>query len=165
MKRHLCYLCPEMIVLRLYIDGLSEWKKERMASELRQTPHPVVFQRGKPGQPLFQPLAAHLTPERPPLAMFLTERSWLVFHLLDIDMVHINWLTLPPSACHGTSSKHTPISDFPSGHAGYQRCCRVGSEGRARICTHGQGARRYRQCETSCHRSPRTCCKSLQAKP
>ena len=56
------------------------------------------FQRGKPGQPLFQPIAAHLTHKRPSRAMFITERSWLIFHLLDVDMVHMHWLTLPPSA-------------------------------------------------------------------
>ena len=35
--------------------------------------------------------------ERPFLADFVTERSWLVFHLLDIQMQYLHWLTLPPS--------------------------------------------------------------------
>ena len=28
---------------------------------------------------------------------FVTERSWLVFHLLQIQMQYLHWLTLPPS--------------------------------------------------------------------
>ena len=97
VKRYLWYLCPEMVVLGLFDDGLSEWEKERMASELQQTPRPDVFQTEKPGQPHFQPIAAHLTPERPPLAMFISKLSWLAFHSLDVDMAHMHWLTLPPS--------------------------------------------------------------------
>jgi hypothetical protein len=97
VRRHLWYLCPELAVLGLFDDELSEYEKEKMALQLTQTPCPAAFQTGKPGQPNFDPIAAHLTAERPSLSMFITDRSWLVFHLLDIQMPSLHWLTLPPS--------------------------------------------------------------------
>ena len=38
---------------------------------------------GYGGQPKFDPVAAHLGDDRPLLAAFVTERSWLLFHLLE----------------------------------------------------------------------------------
>ena len=98
VKRHLWYLCPELVVLGLFDDELSDFEKEQMASQLLQTPRPAVYQPGKPGQPDFQPVAALLLPERPSLSVFITERSWLIFHLLDIDMPRMQWISLPPSS-------------------------------------------------------------------
>ena len=37
----------------------------------------------KPSQPKFYPVAAHLGDDRPLLAAFVTERSWLLFHFLE----------------------------------------------------------------------------------
>ena len=55
VKIRLWYLCPEMIVLGLFDDGLSEWEKERMASELRQTPRPDVFKQKSQDSHTFNP--------------------------------------------------------------------------------------------------------------
>ena len=86
--------------------------------------------------------AVHLTPERPPIAMFITKRSWRVFHLLDVGMAHMHWLT-PPCTFTMEPVRHLhPSQTFPSDNAGCQQCCRKGSGGRARLFTHERDTRK-----------------------
>ena len=82
-RRHLWYLCPELVVLALFDADTSVQERHVLALTLLNTPCPDNFATGKPGQPKFDPVAAHLGDDRPLLAAFVTERSWLLFHLLE----------------------------------------------------------------------------------
>ena len=42
----------------------------------------------------FNPVGAHLGPQRPHLSSFVTERSWLLFTLLGVN--ELDWLDQPP---------------------------------------------------------------------
>ena len=97
LKRHLWYLCPEQVVLALFDRELSEFEKQRMAETLISIPRPAQLQAGKPGQPTFDPTAFHFGEDRPFLSDFITSRSWLLFHLMDIQMPYLHWLTCFPS--------------------------------------------------------------------
>ena len=94
MRRHLWYLTPELVVLALFDDGLPEEDKQQMADTLLNTPNPAVFNPGKPAQPNFDPVAAHLGPVKPSLSDFISERSWMIFTLVDATT---DWLNIPPS--------------------------------------------------------------------
>ena len=94
IRRHLWYLTPELVVLCLFDDHLPEEEKQMMAAALRQVNRPARFATGKPGQPNFNPVAAHLGPQRPHLSSFVTERSWLLFALLGVN--ELDWLDQPP---------------------------------------------------------------------
>ena len=85
VRRHLWYLCPELVVLALFDDHTTVDEKQQMAVTLCNMVHLGAFDIGKPGQPSFNLIAAKLTEEKPSLAEFLTERSWLLFHLLGSD--------------------------------------------------------------------------------
>ena len=80
-RRHLWYLCPELVVLALFDADTSVQERHVLALTLLNTPRPDNFTTWKPGQPKFDPVAAHLGDDRPLLAVFVTERSWLLFHL------------------------------------------------------------------------------------
>ena len=73
MIRHLWYLTPERVVLALFDDELPEEDKQQMADTLLQIPHPTVFNPGKPAQPNFDPVAAHLGSMKPSLSDFISE--------------------------------------------------------------------------------------------
>ena len=91
VRRHLWYLCPELVVLALFDYHTT---LEVMAVTLVSTVRPQAFGTGKPGQPAFNPITAKLTEEKPSLAVFITERSWLLFHLLGSDAA---WLHAQPA--------------------------------------------------------------------
>ena len=57
-------------------------------------PRPNVFVIGKPGQPDFNPIAIHLTDDKPSLAAFINARSWLLFAHLDSEA---EWLSDDPA--------------------------------------------------------------------
>ena len=84
-KRQIWYLTPELVVLALFGDGTSEWEKEQIVRRLLQFQRPNQFNAGKVGQPNFQPQAAHIGPDRPALSVFVTARSWLLFHLFGVE--------------------------------------------------------------------------------
>ena len=94
VRRHLWYLCPELVVLALFDDGTGVDEKQAIAVTLANIMRPHVLATGKPGHPDFNPIATHLTDEKPSLPVFVTERSWLMFHLLESDAV---WLTEHPA--------------------------------------------------------------------
>ncbi len=82
MRRHLWYLCPELVVLALFDEGVSIDEKQLIATMLLSFQIPATFATGKPGQPTFDPVARWLTNDKPWLGAFVTERSWLLFSLL-----------------------------------------------------------------------------------
>lgn len=94
MRRHLWYLCPELVVLALFDEHTDIEEKQLMATTLFHTEKPPVFGMGKPGHPNFDPVAAKLTDDQPPLATFISERSWLLFSLLESDP---EWLQEHPA--------------------------------------------------------------------
>ena len=77
VHHHLWYLTPELVVLAFFDDNLPEDENLQMATTFRQTLRPLA--PGKPGQPDVNPVAATLGAVKPPLAAFITERSWLHF--------------------------------------------------------------------------------------
>ncbi len=85
VRRHLWYLCPELVVLALFDDLTPAENKQDIAVTLVNIPRPQVFATGKPGQPSFNAIAAKLVDDRPSLAEFVTERSWLLFTLLGAE--------------------------------------------------------------------------------
>ena len=64
-----------------------------MTKKLHKLRRPADFQ---PGQAHFNPVAAHLRPDRPYLSEFLMERSLLMFNLFSIDAQQLDWLHTPP---------------------------------------------------------------------
>ena len=93
-KRHLWYLRPEQVILALFDPGTSEQEKEALAAALRSFLRPDVFEKGKPD---FRPVLDKLTDDKPSLSVFVTERSWLVFHLLEVSPAELVWLEFPAS--------------------------------------------------------------------
>ena len=83
VRRHLWYLCPQLVVLALFDSFTSIQEKQAMARALLNTRRPRQFNLGKPGQPGFNPVAAHLQGNQPLLGAFVTEQSWLLFSLIE----------------------------------------------------------------------------------
>lgn len=94
VRRHLWYLSPELVIFSLFDDKVSAYEKKLMANAIVRIPRPQVFAPGKPSQPDFDPIAVNLTQHRPPLASFVSPRSWLFFHLVD---GRTQWLNDEPS--------------------------------------------------------------------
>lgn len=82
------------MVLALVNDNTSIEDKHLMAVALLNMVRPQMMDTGKPGQPEFEPIAAQLTEEKPPLASFITQCSWLLFQLLESDTA---WLHEHPA--------------------------------------------------------------------
>lgn len=93
LRRHLWYLCPELVVLSMFDDHTPLEEKQEMAIALYNLPRPQVYTTGKPGQPNFDPVGVHLLDVKPSLAAFITPRSWLLFHLLESNA---GWLQQDP---------------------------------------------------------------------
>ena len=70
--------------------------KTKMTKKLHKLRRPADFQ---PGQAHFNPVAAHLQPDRPYLSEFLKERSLLMFNLFSIDAQQLNLLRTPSEDC------------------------------------------------------------------
>ena len=84
------YLSEEMIVFSLADAGCDVDVKSRIAARLVATARPRDFRPGKPEMNVN--LLLHQQPDIPQLYDFVGERSWLLFHLLELDAA---WLTLP----------------------------------------------------------------------
>ena len=69
---HLWCFSLELVVLELFDDELSDWEKERLASQIWQMLRPDAYQPLKPVQPDFQPVSALLLTENPALSRFVT---------------------------------------------------------------------------------------------
>ena len=72
IEMHLWCFSLELVVLELFDDELSDWEKERLASQIWQMLRPDAYQPLKPVQPDFQPVSALLLPEHPALSGFVT---------------------------------------------------------------------------------------------
>ncbi len=85
VQNHLWYLYPELVVLVLFNDFTTYDEKQMIALALFHTPHPNYFATGKPGQPNI-----HLTDDKPSLAAFIKEWSWLLstrcWTLAEVDL-------------------------------------------------------------------------------
>ena len=90
--RHHWYVVPQMVVLSLFDDGVPNQEKAEIAAALLASPRPNVFPPGKPGQPAFSPQIRLLARAKPSLSVFVTEKSWLLFHLIEADT---QWLSEP----------------------------------------------------------------------
>ena len=53
-QNHLWYLCPELVVLALFDEGVSDDEKSRIATALLQHDMPAQFLPGKPGRRHFE---------------------------------------------------------------------------------------------------------------
>lgn len=89
LTNHLWYLCPELVVLSLFDEAVSDQQKSAVAQAILQHPIPAHFAPGKPGgrkfeqvSPILQDFITRRTPVVPSLSAFVTERSWLLFHLV-----------------------------------------------------------------------------------
>ncbi len=82
--------------------------EKRMAATVNQTVRPTTFDPGKTGQPSFNPISALLVAQRPALANFITNISWLLFQLVNADT---SWLLIEPSLW-STNPKNTHLRDF-----------------------------------------------------
>ena len=91
VRRHLWYLCPELVVLALFDDFTTYDEKQMIAVSLVHTSRPDAFATGKPN---FDLVAIHLTEDKPSLASFINERSWLLFSLLGSEA---GWLYDDPN--------------------------------------------------------------------
>ena len=82
------YLCPELIVLAMFDSEVPNGEKAAMARALLQHPVPDAFAPGKPGCRHFEQIMPKLADfiagrvETPCLSTFITDRSWLSFHLV-----------------------------------------------------------------------------------
>ena len=88
--RHHWYVVPQMVVLSLFDDVVPNHEKADIAAALLASPRPNVFPPGKPGQPSFSPQTRLLTRAKPSLSVFVTEESWLLFHLIEADEMEPN---------------------------------------------------------------------------
>ena len=78
LKRHLWHLVPELVVLLLFDDKLPIDEKQIMAATLITQPRPAQYDSRKSE---FQPVIDLLSGDTPSLAVFINERSWLIFEL------------------------------------------------------------------------------------
>lgn len=90
--RHLWYLVPEMAVLALFDDNVSHPEKTELKTTLSTFPKLPVYPPGKPGHPAFNAQINKLTRAKPSLSTFISDRSWLLFSLIDANT---DWLNEP----------------------------------------------------------------------
>lgn len=85
ISRHLWYLTEELIVLSLFDKELDYQSRANIATKLLSYPRPEFFTPKKPSFPSLDHLNSSIE-------NFVGARSWLLFHLLDIEPC---WLNLP----------------------------------------------------------------------
>ena len=77
-KNHLWYLTSELVVFSFFDEELSDIERQKMAAKLLTIPRPAVFPAGKPVFPV-DLVADDVAPS---LDAFISEKSWLLFHIL-----------------------------------------------------------------------------------
>ena len=95
IERHLWYLTSELVVLSLASEEVPVSELEQLASTLVSVPRPDRFQPGKPvfpGPGFTQNDTIWTNENLPSLASLVSERSWLIFHLLELSPVETEWL-------------------------------------------------------------------------
>ena len=91
MNRHTWYLTEQWVVVCLADDSCPARERKAVAKALNNTPRPDHFEPGKPDLP------ADFWPENgktPSLATFVGPKSWLLPHLLGLDVGDMEWLQL-----------------------------------------------------------------------
>ena len=83
------YTVPEMAVLSLFDDHVPDREKDEIAAALLGFPQPLAFPPGKPCHPSFEAQISKLTRAKLSLAVFISDRSWLLFSLIDANT---DWL-------------------------------------------------------------------------
>ena len=80
LKTHLWYLVPKLVVLAQFDSDVSDDEKQLMAVTLLSKNQPAAYATGNPGQPGFRLITDKLVGKRPPLSVFITEWSWIIFN-------------------------------------------------------------------------------------
>ena len=78
----------------MFDDSVSHAEKSALATAILSYPKPQRFAPGKSGQPTFNLQISKHTCQKPSLSVFVTERSWLMLHLIKADTA---WLSEPPA--------------------------------------------------------------------
>ena len=80
IRNHLWYLTSELVVFGLFDTNLTDAERQSMAAMLCSFPRPTFA----PGKPVFdvQAMSGETAPD---LSTFITERSWLLFSILDCE--------------------------------------------------------------------------------
>ena len=88
------YLTEQLVVLALADPGVSKDLKSQMVTSMMAAGRPQHFH---PGKPTLKPeVLQGRQPDVPQLFEFVGERSWLLFHLLNLG---IQWMHQPPAHC------------------------------------------------------------------
>ena len=86
------YLTEELVIYSLADSGTSDDTKARIVASMLAAGCPQDFSAGKP---VMKPeLLLRRDPEAPQLHEFVGRRSWLIFHLFNLNVV---WMELPPA--------------------------------------------------------------------
>lgn len=93
ISRHMDYLTQEQVIVSLADHQLSDDTRSAIACKLLEYQKPLRFVPGKPVFPVLNDVYRIET--KPDLGMFVGPRSWLLFHLLQIE--DLEWLHCPPS--------------------------------------------------------------------
>ena len=89
--RHMWYLTEELVVLALADSDTSDDEKSHMVAQMAAVGRPQQF---LPRKPAMKPdILRGRQPDGPELHEFIGERSWLLFHLLNVD---VTWMAHPP---------------------------------------------------------------------
>ena len=91
MLRHTWYITPQWVIVCLADTHCPAEERKAVATALARTPRPELFAPGKPDLPLeFWPESG----EKPSLASFVGEQSWLLPSLLKLQSNDMEWLFL-----------------------------------------------------------------------
>ena len=90
--RHMWYLTEELVIFSLADSGTSDDTKARVVASMLAAGRPQDF---PPGKPVMKPeLLRGRDPDAPQLHEFVGTRSWLIFHLFNLN---VDWMQLPPA--------------------------------------------------------------------
>ena len=102
-ERHLWYLTAELVVLSLASEEVPASELKKLASALVSVPRPESFSPGKPVFPrkgFTQDHTIWVNDNLPSLSIFVSERSWLLFNLLDLGPADSEWLQVEVHQWH-----------------------------------------------------------------
>jgi hypothetical protein len=86
-KRHLWYVCEELVALSIFNKNLHPLWRAALAKKLFETPRPSAYFPAKPGFPSIDREVCILS--------FIGPRSWAIFHLLKMSREQVDWMQLP----------------------------------------------------------------------
>ena len=100
---HLWYLTAELVVLALASEEVPAAELKNLATTLDSVPRPESFFPGKPvfpGPGFTQNNTIWVNDNIPSLSTFVSERSWLLFNLLDMGPAESEWLQVEVHQWH-----------------------------------------------------------------